>query len=108
MTVDHPASEVFFFFFLVYLSSKTWCKGLKTQIISNQQLLTGNLESYFKKNTEWGWSQKVQTSSYKISPRDVMHSMVTAYLKIAKTVDLKSLHHKKKRFFSLCVVTDIN
>ena len=46
--------------------------------------------------------QKVQTSSCKISSRDVTYSMVTVvvnnfiYFKVVKRVNLKSSHHKEK------------
>ena len=52
--------------------------------------------------------QKVQTSSYQIHKSwDVTYSVVTlvdniVYLKFIKGVDLKSSHHKKKKFVTMC------
>ena len=54
---------------------------------------------------------KPHTSSEKVSPVDVMQSTVTivnntivAYLKVAKKLDLKSSHHKKKN----CIVVNVH
>lgn len=47
-------------------------------------------------------SQKVQTLSYKISHEDVIYSIGTIinnsilHMKVAKRIDLKSSHHRKK------------
>ena len=49
--------------------------------------------------------QKVHTSSYKISPGDVIYSMVTIVMILyyifescyAKRIDFKSSHHKKEK-----------
>ena len=48
--------------------------------------------------------QKVQTLSFKISHEDVIYSIGTIinnsilHMKVAKRIDLKSSHHKKKKF----------
>ena len=54
--------------------------------------------------------QKVQNSSFEINKSwgyDVLHgdcssSCCVVYLKIAKRVDIKSSHHKKKKLVTMC------
>ena len=59
-------------------------------------------------------SKKVQASSYKISRSWGCHVQLvkleycTASLKVAKIVDLKHPHHKKKKIFCNCMVMDVN
>ena len=57
--------------------------------------------------------QNVQTSTYKISPRSVMDSMINKintamlYTKAVKRINPKSSHHQKKFFFYFFLILEM-